>query len=46
MASRDTSESTNSRVLMFGVFEALVLVVVCAYQIYSIKSFFEAKRVI
>jgi hypothetical protein len=44
MASRDTSESTNGRVLMFSVLEALGLIAVSAYQIHSLKSFFEVKR--
>jgi hypothetical protein len=46
MASRDTSESTNGRVLMFSVVEALALIAVSAYQIHSLKSFFEVKRTI
>lgn len=45
MASRDTSESTNSRVLWYSVLETLGMLAVCAYQIHSIKSFFEVKRV-
>ncbi len=45
-ASRDTNESTNARVLWWAVVEAIALVAVSAWQIYSLKQFFEVKRVI
>jgi len=46
IATRDTSESTNTRVLWSSLFEALALAAVSVFQVYSIKRFFEVKRVI
>jgi len=43
---RNTAESTNSRVKWWSVLQAIVLVVVVAWQVYYLKSFFEVKRVI
>jgi hypothetical protein len=45
-ATRDTSESTNARVLWWSFWEAFLLVGVCAWQIYSLRRFFEVKRVV
>ncbi|XP_055535393.1 transmembrane emp24 domain-containing protein 2 [Wyeomyia smithii] len=43
---RTINESTNSRVVMWSVFEALVLVVMTVGQVYYLKRFFEVKRVV
>ncbi|XP_055596540.1 transmembrane emp24 domain-containing protein 2 [Uranotaenia lowii] len=43
---RQINESTNSRVVMWSVFEALVLVVMTVGQVYYLKRFFEVKRVV
>jgi hypothetical protein len=43
---RNTAESTNNRVKWWSVVQAIVLFLVCAWQIYYLKSFFEVKRVI
>lgn len=43
---RSINESTNSRVVMWSVFEALVLVVMTVGQVYYLKRFFEVKRVV
>ena len=40
------NESTNSRVVMWAVFEALILVAMTVGQIYYLKRFFEVRRVI
>ncbi len=40
------NESTNSRVVMWAVFEALVLVAMTLGQIYYLKRFFEVRRVV
>ena len=41
---RDTSESTNSRVLWWSIFEVFVLVAMSVWQVYYLKRFFEIKR--
>ncbi|KIM29619.1 hypothetical protein M408DRAFT_328836 [Serendipita vermifera MAFF 305830] len=43
---RNTAESTNERIMWWSVFQTLLLIVVCAWQVYYLKSFFEVKRVI
>ncbi len=40
-SARDTSESTNTRVLWFSVMELMVLVGISGWQIYTLRSFFE-----
>mmetsp|Transcript_21158 Transcript_21158/g.46009 ORF Transcript_21158/g.46009 Transcript_21158/m.46009 type:complete len:87 (+) Transcript_21158:370-630(+) len=41
-----TTESTNYRVLLSSLFEALVLVGINMWQIYYLRRFFEVKRII
>ncbi|XP_060524451.1 transmembrane emp24 domain-containing protein eca [Cylas formicarius] len=43
---RQTSESTNSRVLWWSVTQTAVLVVMGAWQMRHLKSFFEAKKLV
>eukprot|EP01087_Luapelamoeba_hula_P005137 TRINITY_DN1521_c0_g1_i1.p1 TRINITY_DN1521_c0_g1~~TRINITY_DN1521_c0_g1_i1.p1 ORF type:complete len:226 (+),score=30.14 TRINITY_DN1521_c0_g1_i1:34-678(+) len=43
-AHRNTSESTNTRVLWWSIFEAVCLVVISVWQVWSIRKFFEVKR--
>ncbi|CDW55684.1 Suppressor [Trichuris trichiura] len=43
---RAINESTNSRVVMWAIFEAVVLITMTAGQIYYLKRFFEVRRVI
>lgn len=43
---RSVNESTNSRVVMWSTFEALVLVLMTIGQVYYLKRFFEVKRVV
>ncbi|KAJ3399739.1 p24 complex component, partial [Chytridiales sp. JEL 0842] len=41
-----TASSTNSRVLWWGFFETLVLIGVCAFQVFYLTRFFEVKRMV
>jgi len=43
---RSINESTNSRVVMWSVFEAFVLLTMTAGQVYYLKRFFEVRRVV
>jgi len=43
---RNINDSTNSRVVLWAIFECLVLVAMTAGQIYYLKRFFEVRRVI
>ena len=43
---RDTSESTNSRVMWWTLFQTLILTVSAVYQIYHLKSFFKSKKLV
>eukprot|EP01112_Ceratiomyxa_fruticulosa_P014170 TRINITY_DN403_c0_g1_i2.p1 TRINITY_DN403_c0_g1~~TRINITY_DN403_c0_g1_i2.p1 ORF type:complete len:207 (+),score=42.19 TRINITY_DN403_c0_g1_i2:192-812(+) len=45
MAHRNTSESTNARVMWWSIFEALMLVAMSVWQVYYLRRFFEVKRV-
>uniref|UniRef100_A0A7S3DHW7 GOLD domain-containing protein n=1 Tax=Palpitomonas bilix TaxID=652834 RepID=A0A7S3DHW7_9EUKA len=45
-AHRDTSESTNARVLWWSILEASVLVAMSMWQIYYLRRFFEVKTTI
>lgn len=43
-ASRNTNESTNSRVLWWSILETVILVGISIWKIYSLRSFFDKKR--
>ena len=44
--SRDTSESTNTRVMWWSIGQTLVMLVSAAWQIRHLKNFFEAKKLV
>ncbi|XP_041971530.1 transmembrane emp24 domain-containing protein 2 [Aricia agestis] len=43
---RSINESTNSRVVMWSIFEASVLLLMTVGQVYYLKRFFEVQRVV
>ncbi|KAJ0173062.1 hypothetical protein K1T71_011238 [Dendrolimus kikuchii] len=43
---REINESTNSRVVMWSIFEASVLLIMTFGQVYYLKRFFEVQRVV
>ena len=43
---RQTSESTNSRVLWWSLGQTCILLVMGAWQMRHLKSFFEAKKLV
>ena len=45
-SSRDTSESTNTRVMWWSIGQTVVMLVSAAWQIRHLKNFFEAKKLV
>mmetsp|Transcript_12098 Transcript_12098/g.16717 ORF Transcript_12098/g.16717 Transcript_12098/m.16717 type:complete len:204 (+) Transcript_12098:41-652(+) len=45
-AHRNTSESTNERVIWWSIFEVIILFCMSVWQIYYLRRFFEVKRVV
>ena len=45
-ASRDTSESTNSRIVWWSIGQTTVMLVSAVWQIKHLKNFFEAKKLV
>ena len=43
---RSINDSTNSRVVYWSFFEALVLIAMTCGQVYYLKQFFEVRRVV
>ncbi len=43
-AFRDTSESINSRVLWWAVFQSALVVAAAVYQLLNLKNFFKSKK--
>jgi hypothetical protein len=43
---RQTSESTNQRVLWWSILQTLILVAIGVWQMRHLKSFFEAKKLV
>jgi hypothetical protein len=43
---RSINESTNSRVVLWSVFEAVVLIIMTVGQVYYLKRYFEVRRVV
>ncbi|KAK9899944.1 supernatant protein factor, C-terminal domain-containing protein [Cystobasidium minutum MCA 4210] len=41
---RDTAESTNDRVKWWSIIQTVLLIAVCAWQVFYLKRFFEVKR--
>ena len=43
---RNTSDSTNARVLWWSLAEAFVLLLITLWQVFYIRRFFEVKRIV